>query len=205
MPGATPDANALSTPPRGFTLVEVLVALAILAMVGLLAYRAMAALADGEARLAVETSRWTTLDAVFARIEGDLRAALPREVRHGDAREAAFVAGVDAQGNAMLAFTRAGSAFDAPVARAGQRIGYRVDGGALSIAYWPALDNLATTQPAVYPLLGDVAEFRVGYATRDGRFIAQWPVLGEPAVPQAVRVELLLADGTRVARWFALQ
>ena len=76
--------------PRGFTLVEVLVALAILALIGVLAYRAMAALADGESRLAVETSRWTTLDAFFARVEGDLRAAVPRDVRHGAAREPAL-------------------------------------------------------------------------------------------------------------------
>jgi prepilin-type N-terminal cleavage/methylation domain-containing protein len=38
----------IRTRRAGFTLVEVLVALAILAVIGVLAWRAMAALADGE-------------------------------------------------------------------------------------------------------------------------------------------------------------
>jgi general secretion pathway protein J len=190
---------------RGFTLIEVLIALSILAVIGVLAYRAMAALSDGEARLAAETERWTTLDAVFARVEADLRAALPRSVRHGAAREAAFAADVDANGDATFTLTRAGSAYDDPAARAGRRVGYRLDNGTLEIVYWPALDNVAGATPAVYPLIGGVAQFRVGYHTHDGRWIAQWPVLGEPDVPAALRVELLLADGAHVERWITLQ
>jgi general secretion pathway protein J len=195
----------IRTRRAGFTLVEVLVALAILAVIGVHAWRAMVALADGESRLAAETARWTALDAVFARIEADLRAALPRAVRHGDAREPAFVAGVDAAGNARFTLTRAGSEFGDAPGRAGQRVGYALDGNALGIAYWPALDNVAGAVPARYVLLDGVAEFHVGYRTRDGRFVAQWPLLGEPDVPVAVRVDLTLADGARIERWFALQ
>ena len=80
--------------PRGFTLVEVLVALAILAIVAALAYRGTSALVDGEARLAAEATRWRTLDAVFTRIESDLRQAQPRSVRVGSAREPAWIAAV---------------------------------------------------------------------------------------------------------------
>ena len=190
---------------RGFTLIEVLIALTIMALIGVLAYRAMAALTDGEARLAQETSRWTTLDALFARVEADLRAAVPRSVRHGDAREPAFDAGVDAVGNATLTLTRAGSEFDDGPGSGGQRIGYRLRDGTVDIAYWPALDNVAGAQPLVYPLLAGVVQLRIGYLTHDGRWIAQWPVLGEPDVPTAARVELLLADGLHVERWIALQ
>jgi general secretion pathway protein J len=190
---------------RGFTLIEVLVALAILALIGVLAYRAMAALADGEARLAAETSRWTTLDAFFARVEADLRAAVPRSVRHGAGRDPAFAANVDASGNAVFTLTRAGSEFGDEPGTAGQRVGYQMRGDTVEIAYWPALDNVATAKPVVYPLLPDVAQFRVGYLSHDGRWIAQWPVLGESDVPTAVRVELLLADGAHVERWITLQ
>lgn len=190
---------------RGFTLVEVLIALTILALIGVLAYRAMAALSDGEARLAAETSRWTTLDAFFARVEADLRAAIPRSVRRGAAREPAFAAGVDASGNGEFTFTRAGSEFDDEPGAGGRRVGYRLQGGTVEIAYWPALDNTDAARPAVYPLLPGVAQFRIGYLGHDGRWIAQWPVLGEPDVPPAVRVELLLADGTHVERWITLQ
>ncbi|HEX2389997.1 MAG TPA: prepilin-type N-terminal cleavage/methylation domain-containing protein, partial [Casimicrobiaceae bacterium] len=43
---------------RGFTLVEVLVAIAILALVALLAWRATAAMTDSETRLNEESMRW---------------------------------------------------------------------------------------------------------------------------------------------------
>ena len=190
---------------RGFTLIEVLIALTILALIGVLAYRAMSALADGEARLAAETSRWTTLDAVFARAEADLRAAVPRNVRHGNAREPAFDAAVDAAGNGMFTLTRAASAFGDEPGAGGQRIGYRMQGDTVQIAYWPALDNVDAAKPAVYALLPGVVQFRIGYLSHDGRWVAQWPVLGEPDVPPAVRIELLLADGAHVERWITLQ
>ncbi len=190
---------------RGFTLIEALIALLILAIVAVLAYRAMSALTSGEAQLSAESQRWITLDRFFTRIEGDLRAAVPRAVRRGSAPEAAFVAGVDADGNAQLTFSRAGSEFVAEPGVAGQRLGYAQDGTRIVIDYWPALDNVANATPTRYALLDGVTQFHVGYATRDGRWIAQWPVLAEPDVPRAVRVDIAFADGTAVSRWIALQ
>ena len=51
--------------PCGFTLVEALVAIAILALVAVLAWRATAAMADSDVRLAAERARWQQLDAVL--------------------------------------------------------------------------------------------------------------------------------------------
>jgi general secretion pathway protein J len=62
----------------GFTLVELLVALAILALVSVLAYRAVAALTTSEAQLSAEALKWRNLDGLFARLEADMRVALPR-------------------------------------------------------------------------------------------------------------------------------
>ena len=122
--GKTP--GAASQPARGFTLVEALVAIAILGLVALLAWRATAAMTDNEARLAAESARWQQLDAVLARLEADLRASVPRRARHGTMTEAAWsLAADDAAGNALLIFTRAGpDALDEP-AIGGQRVGYR--------------------------------------------------------------------------------
>jgi len=66
------------TVPRGFTLLETLIALAILAVISTLGYRAVSALVDSEAQLTSESLRWRTLDALFARLESDLRQALGR-------------------------------------------------------------------------------------------------------------------------------
>ena len=55
----------------GFTLLEVLIAIAIVALISVLGYRALAALSDSETKLAAEATRWRTLDLFFARLEGD--------------------------------------------------------------------------------------------------------------------------------------
>ena len=191
---------------RGFTLVEALVALVILAIVAVLAYRGTASLTAGEAQLAAESARWRTLDAVFTRLEADLRQALPRPVRHGDQREAAWSAQPDGTtGSTALVFSRAGPEFAQEPGTAGQRIGYRLRDGNLEVAYWPQLDNLRDRAPATYALVDHVAAFRVQALADDGRWAERWPTRADERLPRAVRVVLTLDDGLVLERWFALR
>ena len=192
--------------PRGFTLVEALVALAILALIAVLAYRATAALTGGEARLSEESTRWRTLDTVFNRLEADMRQAVPRSVRHGSAAEPAWMTEPqEAGGSSALVFSRAGPEFTAEPGRAGQRVGYRVRDGTLEALFWPQLDNVAGRSPSAYALLPGVADFRVLALTANGQWSSRWPTRADDGVPRAVRVQLVLADGTRIERWFALR
>jgi len=189
---------------RGFTLVEALLALAIFAVIAVLSYRATASLTDGEARLSAEAARWRTLEALFTRFEADIRQAVPRAVRVGGAREPAWL-GTAYGGQSAVVFTRAGSEFFAEPAPAGQRLGYRLREGTLELAYWPHLDHTDGAQPLVYPLVTDVAAFRLEYLARDGRWLGSWPLFGEDEIPRAVRLTLTLADGARIERWFTLR
>jgi general secretion pathway protein J len=190
----------------GFTLVEVLLALAIFGVIAVLGYRATASLTDGEARLSAEALRWRTLEALFTRFEADIRQAVPRGVRAGPRIEPAWLAlPADSAGNAALVFTRAGAEFADEPGVAGQRIGYRLRGHEVEIAYWPHLDNAADTQPAVYTLVDGVTGFRVAYLNRAGAWRDNWPVQGEAALPRAVRVELTLDSGEAIERWFVLR
>ena len=192
--------------PCGFTLVEALVAIAILALVAVLAWRATAAMADSDVRLAAERARWQQLDAVLTRVEADLRSAIPRPARRGTSLDAAWsLAADDAAGNALLVFTRAGpSAVDEP-GSAGQRVGYRFRNGRVEVLYWPHIDNIDAESAVGYALTDDVAAFRVSALTADNRWSAQWPLPGSSAIPRGVRIELALADGSTVLRLLALQ
>jgi len=101
---------------RGFTLLEVLIAIAIVAVIALLGYRSLAALSDAETRLAAEAIRWRTLDLFFARLEADMRQAVPRPARSGATREApwlGFISNATSDGgDSALAFSRAGPEFN---------------------------------------------------------------------------------------------
>jgi general secretion pathway protein J len=191
---------------RGFTLVEALVALLILAIVAVLAYRGTASLTDGEARLAQESARWRTLDAIFTRLEADMRQAVPRTSRHGERIEAAWSAvSLDSSGDTALVFSRAGPEFGLEPGVAGQRVGYRVRDGTLEVLFWPQLDNVGNGAPVVYPLAAGIARFRVAQLGSDGRWSPGWPLRAGDDLPRAVRVELTLVDGTVIERWFALR
>jgi general secretion pathway protein J len=201
--------RASVTLPRalhGFTLVEALVAIAVLALVALLAWRATAALADNEARLTAESARWQRLDALLTRIEADLRAAVPRRARHGATVEAAWtIAPEDAAGNTLLVFTRAGPDAIGEPGIGGQRVGYRWRDGRVETLLWPYIDNAAATEPATYALADGIDRFRAVALASGERWSDRWPFTGDADMPRGVRVELVLADGSTVERWLALQ
>ena len=127
-----------------FTLIELLIALAILALVAGLGYRALASLTDSESKLAAEGAHWRNLDAMFARLEADARGALPRDVRTDAGTEPAWIGRVDNAGDAEMRFSRAGPEFTLESGSGGQRIGYRLRNGAIEVLYWPYLDQPAS-------------------------------------------------------------
>jgi general secretion pathway protein J len=186
------------TRPRGFTLVEVLVALAVLAVFATFAWQATASLVDGEARLSAEARRWQRLDAVFARLDADVRAAVPRPIRVAQRREPAFVGTPDA-----FVFTRAGDA--SAEAAEGVRIAYRQRGDTLEIAYWPRLDRVAGVEPTAYPLASDVARVELRYVDDDGATFERWPPREGVGLPRALAIGVTLGDGLRVDRLVVLR
>ncbi len=190
---------------RGFTLLEMLVALAILALLSVLGYRAVSSLTDSEARLSGEAARWHVLDQFFTRLEADVRQALPRPARTGPGSEPPWLGNATADGNAELRFSRAGSEFSLEAGSAGQRIGYRWRDHAVEILYWPYPDVSSAATPVTYVLVSDVARFHIDYLDLQGNWGTQWPPANGPALPRALRVQLVLDSGEAIERWLTLR
>jgi len=188
----------------GFTLIEVLVALAVLAVFATFAWRATASLVEGEARLSSEAKRWQTLDALYARIEADVRAAVPRAVRVPGGRESAWMGSVDANGQSTFAFTRAGGEPSEPGAQ-GVRLAYRVNDGTVEILYWSRLDRGSGADPVAYALADGIARLDVRYADDDGAWSDRWPPDRREGLPRALVVAVTLADGGRLGRFIVLR
>ena len=189
----------------GFTLIELLIALAILALVSTLAYRAVASLTESESKLAAEGVYWRNLDAFFARLEADARAAVARDSRTSVRTEAAWVGNVNDAGDADFRFSRAGPEFTVESGSGGQRIGYRLRNGAIEVVYWPYLDQPATVVPKPYALVDGITRFRISYLDSAGVWRDRWPALGESPIPRALKVALTLGDGQAIERWVALR
>lgn len=182
----------------GFTLIEVLLALAIMATLAITGYRALSGMIEGEQRVAQERERWRELDLFFARLEHDLGHALPRAWRIGNTGMPAMFLR-----DSAIAFVR-GNLGEPP-----QRIGYRWNDGRIELLYWPQLDAPAANAPAAYPVVEGVDSWQVSFANRSGQWVERWgevgPQVDEPQLPRGARAVLTLNDGTRIERVLALQ
>lgn len=131
---------------RGFTLVEVLVALAITVFVAAASYTGISAVISGAEQLGKSNQRVREINAALATLDRDLRQFIDRPVRDEFGVDQPSLAG------GPLAFfplmlTRGGwhNTVDLPRSEL-QRVVYYLDEGALWRAYFPVLDRAIDTQ-----------------------------------------------------------
>lgn len=192
---------------NGFTLIEVLVALVIFAIVSLLGFRGLSAMIGAEAHLSSEAKRWQQIDRFLVEFDNDFRYAAPRGGRDaGGLLHKAFEAvpaprGQD-EGNLLL--TRFAPADD--LAGSGmQRVAYRFEPSRVVLLVWPALDAAPRTRPQRLPLLEGVRTASARYLDASGRWIDTWPAANriDEAQPRAVELTLDLEGIGTVTRVFA--
>jgi general secretion pathway protein J len=175
---------------RGFTLVEMLVAMAIFGILSVVGYRALDGVLVARERVSAEYDYWRNVARAMALVERDLQRVEARPVREASGTEAAPLVGVERALRAdlpVLAFTRAGEPEAQGYAAAPRRLGYRVRDGALERLTWPALDQAPRSAPNASVVMEGVRALRVRYRDADGRWSTAWPVTATsiPPVPGA--------------------
>jgi general secretion pathway protein J len=194
---------------RGFTLVELLVALIILALLSIAGYKGLNAVLQTRQHLAEETSKWQHLSFFFSRLDQDIAQAVHRPVRDaGGLTEPEWIgrAALISPDDAQLTFTRAGVPDQGSNFLAPQRIGYRLEEGTILLLRWPFPDAAPRAAPIRYPLLEGVSAFTLRHLDASGNWLDQWPPTGQPGtLPMAVEATVVLASGEKIVRVFALQ
>ena len=187
----------------GFTLVELLVALAIFAVIAAFAYRSLNVMLDSRAALERESRKWRDVALFVGRIERDLGAVLPRKAAaaSGIALDPVSSHIESAHGRAGLAVTRAGSALQENALAAPQRIAYRLRDGRVERLAWAGTEASPRDEPRAVPILGSVAALGFRFLDARGEWRATWglPGANEPA-PTAIEVAVTLASGERIVR-----
>jgi len=193
----------------GLTLIELLVAVALLALLTTMAYRGIDSMSRTSQRSLAEGERWQAVALFFERLANDVAQPALRPVRIGAesakplpewwGRLAAEVAGSDATA-AQLEFTR-----KSPSGRNEIRLGYRLRDGRVELLIWPVLDRAPNSLPEVYTLLEGVSSLDFHHLDAAGNWQEVWPAAGgKEILPRAIAVDLVLSDGTRLHRVFAL-
>jgi general secretion pathway protein J len=192
---------------RGFTLLELLVALAVLALLGALGYRGLDSVLDAESRLQAESRRWDDVSLLFSQLSEDLAMAVERSARDDADRASPALLLRDAGGDAasaddaQLMVMRLGIGEGAATQSAPRRVGYRLRDGALEYLVWPAPDSAPGAVPTSYAVLENVADLQLQALDFDGRWTTAWPAgRAASALPRAVTVRIVLAGGEEISR-----
>lgn len=207
----------------GFTLVEVLIALAITAFVATIAYSSLSTAILGVESIREVATRTYEVNRALMILGRDLRQFVSRPIRDefGDL-EPAMTGGPLAR--FPLSFTRSGWHNPNGLQRSQmQRVAYRLEDTVLWRDAWAVLDRAADSEPQSVMLLEDVEYFDLRFLgsleavelSNDGRELdtRSWPESWVPtsgvgdgglAPPVAVELTLQLTDWGELRRLYAL-
>jgi general secretion pathway protein J len=182
--------------PRGFTLIEVMVALLIFAMIAAAGVGILAFSVRAQAATDAKLGEVAGLARLSAALSADLAQAMDRPTRDpGGTLRPAFAG--DATGPV---FVRGGRAsFDTAARPTLQKVTWRREGDAVVRQGWPMLDGAAPGEAAV--MMAGVRSIAWRYRTA-GVWTDRFEGTPTRALPQAAEIVVTRQDGTSVRALF---
>lgn len=191
---------------RGFTLLELVVAIAIFGIMSALAYGGLMQLLDSRDAAGSRAARLTQLQTALSLLDRDIGQLVPRPVRdsYGTAQPALRGGGKE---GLILELTRGGWRNPADRPRGSlQRVAYRLSDGGLTRLASTVLDGVDETAGAgATTLLDGVRSVELRFLDGQRQWQPAWPMDSSrdgAALPQAIEVVIELSDWGRVTRLF---
>lgn len=155
---------------RGFTLIEILVAMAIFSIIGLASTGVLNSVINSDQLSSERFAKLEELQRAMLTIERDILQIVPRALRvNGEATGLVISGGEDVLNSDAdgLAFVRTGWHNPQMLLPRStlQAIGYRVQEQQLQRLYGNYVDNVIGFEPKVKILLSDIEDFRVSFLT----------------------------------------
>ena len=193
---------------RGFTLLELLVAVSIFAVIGVMAYGGLQNVLNQQQQTALHADRLKSLQVLYQVMQRDLEQIIARSIRN----EYGDVVGplVGGSGFNGVEFSRAGYGNPGGFLRSEiQRVAYLPDQDRLLRRSWRVLDRAQDSQADEQVLTEHVVEFAMRFLDENREWQENWPPLSTQGgvvtiLPLAIEVKLELDDVGALAWMFRL-
>ena len=175
----------------GFTLFEMVIAVSIFAVMGVIAFGGLSEITRNGQTVADANDRLSDMQFAVVYMSRDWAQVSPRRIRnqYGDEEHNIIIE------DDTITFTRSGWSNLLGQKRSNlQRVQYRVVDNQLRRLYWPSLDQGIAEKPIEVALLDDVESMEVEFQNALGQAIREWPIgpgfSGDDPVLLAVKLDL---------------
>lgn len=166
---------------HGFTLLEMLIALAIFGLLAVMSYSGLRSVLEHQFRTEAEAEHLAELQKAYLVMQRDIEQVVTRPVRSEFGEELAPLVG-----DQTLEFTRGG--WSNPLRRPRstlQRVAYSWADRQLRRYAWQVLDRAQDTLPAEQLLIDNIEYMQIRYLFADDEWKEQWPDLIQGPDPDA--------------------
>ncbi len=196
---------------HGFTLLELLIAISIFAIIATFVYSGLKVVLDTEQQTRLYSNRMTRLQLGLNLIQRDIIQAVNRPIRdqNGDTQPALASGGFS---GFLLELTRQGYANPMKLHRSNlQRVGYQLEEETLYRVTWPVLDRAQDTEPNRFKLFDQINTLEITYYDKELNKQDRWPpeISGvdadkPPNLPVAIEINMELKDWGNIRRIFPM-
>jgi general secretion pathway protein J len=190
----------------GFTLIEVLVAMAIFGVLSTLAYMTLGQTLSNSDMLTERMDRLQSVQRTMSYLSTELIQAAPRSIR-GDLGGSKPALISDFGAEFALEMTHNGWPNSAGVPRSTQqRTAYRIEDEELIRYHWNVLDRTVNNIPVATVMLENIQSLTFRFLQQNGEWVEQWPPTGSQSatatnlLPRAVTIVLVLPDEGELTR-----